>query len=428
MIVAPVITTGLNAIVLALTPAERWEAMGRFNSNFMTESWFLITSILAIIILTISFFVVSYIRGVRERKASGQLFARYAERGGLSGRERQILSDVASKAGLGRNESIFTMGNAFNHGAAKMIKERLAEHGAEDSRRLSSGLSFLREKLGFQKQYFPSAGSLAKSNKLSSRQIPIGKKLFITRLNTRDLGEIESTVIENDDMELTVKLARPAESAAGEFWRAHYYFGASVWEFDTSVVSRHGSILVLNHSDNVRFINRRRFLRVSIKRPAFIAHFPFSKTLSPKKESSESEQGSSSDPGCVLEPPEFAQAVVTELAGPGLRMETSLEVKVGERVLVVFRLDEENDVDLSEEREDDKTTAPRIIEDIGEVRNIETIKNGFSISVELTGLSDSNIDELICATNAISMKAAAESEDVPGSVNAEGAVSEPAAV
>ena len=101
-------------------------------------------------------------------------------------------------------------------------------------------------------------------------------------------------------------------------------------------------------------------------------------------------------------------ASVTELAGPGLRIEAPLEVKVGERVLVILKLSEE---DLQSNSQRSGKTAPeKIVENIGEVRHTKRIKNGFSIAVELTGLSDPNINELVRVTNAASLKTKANSE------------------
>ncbi len=54
----------------------------------------------------------------------------------------------------------------------------------------------------------------------------------------------------------------------------------------------------------------------------------------------------------------------------------------------------------------------RIIEDIGEVRHVRAIENGQSIAVELTGLSDSDVNELIRATNAASVRESIEAKDV----------------
>ena len=456
MITTPVITDSLAAIVLALTPAQRWDAARSwFGTSIITDRWFIIISLATLLTLIVLFLVVSLQRMIQERKAAEQLFAEYANKRGLSERERQILLDIAGKAGLKRSEAIFTMGRAFDRGAAKIIEEKLAQQKAEETAakdnlrilRQQIGLSFLREKLGFQKRRPASIGSPTKPKRLTSRQIPVGKKLHITRRKTPGAGSIESTVIKNDNMELMVRLAMPVVSSLGELWCVRYYFGASVWEFDASVVSYSGDILVLNHSDNIRFINRRRFLRVPVKKPAFIARFPFAKTVGGSsdvgKEGSDAKQGSADASVGTWGPPEFVPAVVTELAGPGLRIEAPLEIKVGERVLVVLRLDEENGSTgspsrvKSREGEDSdlqktgkaatsavrRPQAEKIVEDIGEVRHTKAIQNGLSIAVELTGLSDSDVNELIRATNAASVKAGALSQkgqDIPPLPSAEG--------
>jgi len=372
----------------------------------MAERWFILIGIIAIITLTVLLFVVSFERTRRERKASNQLFTEYAKKRGLTIRERQILFDIANKAGLKRNESIFTLASAFERGVAK-VQENLAEQQtSEEASQLRTEMSFLREKLGFKKQPSYSRGSPAKSVKLSSRQIPVGKKVHLTRRKARDSGEIESAVIKNSDDELAVRLEKNVTITFGELWRVRYYFGSSVWEFDTSVVSYDGNILVLNHSDEVRFINRRRFIRVPVRKRAFIAHFPFAKA-----------------PESLWRPPEFVPAVVTELAGPGLRVESSLKVEEGERVLVVFSLDEKQDGDLA----NDNTDTSKIVEDIGEVRHTRAIPNGLSIAVELTGLSDSDVDELIRATNTASVKASAGNENIPASTNEAEHIAKPVA-
>jgi len=59
--------------------------------------------------------------------------------------------------------------------------------------------------------------------------------------------------------------------------------------------------LVLNHSDNITFVNRRRFLRIEVRKPALVAHFPMV--------NSDFEGGPTA--------PEFVRGTVTELSGPG---------------------------------------------------------------------------------------------------------------
>jgi len=429
MITGRIITEFLNTIIfvpsllsqvrgLALTPEQRWKAVSEpFNTSFVVEHWFMLTSVAALITLTVLFIVVSRHHIVQERRRGSQLFVKYAEKSGLSERERQFLLDIAIKAGLKQSEAIFTMGSAFERGAAVMIKESVAKkQTARQIERLRIELSFLREKLGFQKRPLDSIGSSTKPKKLSSRQIPIGKKIHITRGTDHASGNIESTVIENTEIELVVKLVRPIKIIFGEAWRVHYYFGVSIWEFDTSVISCNGDILVLNHSDDLRFVNRRRFLRVPVIKPAFIAHFPFARTHAADSrkgmKSFRMYRSSASAADSVWAPPEFIPAVVTELAGPGLRIEAPLKVEVGDRVLVVLRLDEEEEQASAPEPEDDKPSTLKIVEDIGEVRHTKVIPNGFSIAVELIGLSDSDVNELIRATNAASLRTRVESQDV----------------
>ncbi|MDT8299986.1 MAG: hypothetical protein RQ760_00790 [Sedimentisphaerales bacterium] len=372
---------------------------------------------------------------------SGQLFFDFSEQRGLSGRECQLLHSIAQKAGLRKHQAIFSMAGAFDAGAKKMIEECFAKQGAEESKWLRTELSFLREKLCFLKKSSVSINSLSKLKKPSSRHILTGKKLYITRRTSPDLGDlgdIESIVIKNDNMELTVQLTTPVESRLGELWRVRYSFGASVWEFDSSVVRCNDDILVLNHSDNIRFVSRRRFLRVQVNKPAFIAHFPFSKSISSNKNNNT--QGTARKQSSVNAPsnwgpPEFMPATVTELGGPGLRIETNLEVKVGDRLLVIVNLSEENIQDLNPSSKstslrsvlsmDRKSTSSKIVEDIAEVRHVRAIQNGSSIAVELTGLHDSDINELIRATNAAYKKTSDKSKDTPNSIESEGIVSEP---
>ena len=441
MPIAHVMTTGFNIIVPALTPVERWKAAGRFGSS-MTEPWFILTGVAVIIVLAGLLLMISLHRIARDRKVSAQLFVDYAEQRGLSGREQQILLEIAYKAELKRTHSIFSMAGAFDHGAGKMIEESLAQQRAGESQRLRTELSFLREKLGFQKQTSVSIGSSTKLKKPSSRQIPEGKQLYINRRKTPDLGDIESTVIKNDNMELTVRLTTSVESKLGELWRAQYYFGTSVWEFETSVARCYGDILVLNHSDDMRFISRRRFLRIRVNKPAFIARFPFSRTLPPNSNSSieapGAKQGSANASGSTWGPPEFIPARVTELGGPGLRIEAPLEVKAGDRVLVIVNLSETIDARPSNAgfrlkpavggSIPDTRRESRIVEDIGEVRHTRAIEDGFSIAVELMGLSDSDVSALIRAANAASIRTNSNRQDSPSSVNTEETVSEPAAV
>jgi len=400
----------------ALTPVERWRAASEpFAKNFIAEHAFVIVMLLALIILAASFITVTVRRREREQEVADELFNDYAKRRGLSPRERQIVLNIAGNAQLGQPNAVFTAENAFDRGATKMIEKLLSEpQGPEECEELRMELSFLREKLGFQKKASFMTGSPAKTAALTSRDIPVGRRVNITRRKSRDATAIEATVIENDEIELVIKSDVPVKVTFGEVWRVRYHFGASIWEFDTTVIACQGKRMVLKHSENVRFINRRRFLRVPVNRPAFVAHFPFSRTVAQEPADEKPKRVKQEEPGgrnSALMPPQFVPAVVTELAGPGLRIKVGLKVNTGERVLVLMELPEQKKGRSRSDRADSTGGGNRIIQDIGEVRHVRQLEDGFSIAVELTSLNDRDLNELIRATNTASLEAGMRQQD-----------------
>jgi hypothetical protein len=174
---------------------------------------------------------------------------------------------------------------------------------------------------------------------------------------------------------------------------------------------------------DVRFNDRRRFPRVSVNKAAFIMRFPFSSMLISDDSEQDSMEGVSNTAGQSWKPPEFVPAVVTELGGPGLLIETPFEVRVGERVVVILKMSDEltlnslgNSRDISLRRaleQKEKSTPLRIIEDIGEVRRISHIQDGLSIAVELTGLRNADLNELIQETELSSQNAGVRTDTGP---------------
>lgn len=423
-----VITAAIEAdgTLLALTQAEKWQALRELGNGFAGEQAFILLCGAALFVLTALLIAVSYNRRKKDRRTTSELFNAYADERGLSGRERQILLEIATRAKLKRNESIFTLADAFNRGAAKAAEDALASQGERRGRHLGAELALLRKKLGFEKRISDLPGSGMKSDKPGSLQIPVGKKLQIIPHDSHESDGIEATVIKNDEIELAVKLAAPLEADPGSLCRVQYYFRGSVWEFNASVISCHGGILVLTHSYDVRFVNRRRFLRVPVSKPGFIASFPFARTF---PASSNDAEWTKHDSTGVLPvawgPPEFVPGVVTELAGPGLRIEAPLEVNVGDRVAVVIKVSEEpasrrQDASTqSAPAQKSKRTGSKVVEAIGEVRHVKAVENGFSMAVELTGLSDSNVNELVRETNSASFELGAKDSDAQVSTGSE---------
>ena len=363
----------LGWYLAALTPHERFEAMGRFDradTSFLTDKWFVLFMASIVFMLTMILIVVRRQRISREIEASEESFNEYADRCGLSAQEREILSDIGRRSGVRHKEAIFTIVKAFDRGSAGLMQESFSSgQNIVARKKLNSVVNSIREKLGFKEKTSPFGAGSGRRRSLSSRSIGIGKKVSLALAGKSGATRIDGEVIKNDDLELVIRPEMPLASMPGEMWNIHYRFGGGTWEFDALTMVCDGD-LELSHTENIRFVNRRRFLRVAVKRPALVACFPICCS------------GSG-----ALAAPKFVSATVTELSGPGLRIETDLKVKIGERVLVVFDLED-----------------GKIIEDIGQVRGGRDTVVGHSIGVELIGLNDAGVDELVRATNNIAIR------------------------
>jgi len=404
----------MTAAQPVLTPLERWAAARRFGSGYLQSPWF--TLVCTIVLMALAGLLVWVSLAQRGRlRPRGDSFFEIASQLGLSPRESQILYAVADRAGLRRKESIFTMPTAFDRGCAVVLQEGLEQHqNAEQAEQLRAELAVLREKLGFRKRRFTSVGSPSRARRLSSRQIPVGKKLYLTRRRCRDSADVVATVVANTDMELSVSLARPVTIMFGESWSVRYYSGRSVWEFDTTVISYDGQTLSLNHNDAVRLVNRRRFLRVPVQRPALVAPFPFSTVAAAQADCSAGSQetGHHVEQSGVDLPtaPTFVAGTVTELAGPGLRVESPLKLEPGDRLLIVFTLNDPQHINADQ---------CEMIQDIAEVRHVTALASGCSAAVELTGLSDMDLEKLVRVTNTAAIRARESRTEASASVTAE---------
>ena len=405
MIIEDILNLHLNS-ASSLSPSQRLDAARWFDGNFSGQDTFILICGVILVVLTMLFIIVTLSNSIKRRRNSNRLFIEYADKRGLNIRERHILLNIAMKARLRKVESIFSMSDVFDRGATQMIRSSIVKDVAKRSRYLSAELSILREKLGFRRKRTITDLAL-KQGKPDSRQIPEGRKLYITSVDTTEFFEAEALVIENNELELSVQPVQPVECEPGDKLCVRYYLDAPIWEFDTSVLRTADNILILQHSDNIRYVNRRRFLRVAVNEPAYIASFPFAKELSSNEKSERDDENNSSQD--LWGPPKFVRADVTELAGPGLRLVTTLEVKVGDRVAVVLKLRNEGLSDFSQKN---KQKPEKVIEDIGIVRHTQALEEGFSIAIELTALNESNISEMVRATNEASLSRS-RIKDVP---------------
>jgi hypothetical protein len=276
----------------------------------------------------------------------------------------------------------------------------------------------LREKLGFRAA---GRGETARERP-SSRDIPVGKSIELMGDQERGAATIRAEVLRNDETELVVALRTLAPGKAGDPWLARYYSGMTAWEFRTSTARCDGKKLALHHSDEIHFVNRRRFPRVPVHVPALLAYLPLLQSERVAAEGvSQSAEGYETAGARPMGGggPVFVESTVTEFAGPGLRIETRLQVQVDDRVLVV--------VQLAQAR-DSAATARRTLASVGRVRQGRNMERGTGIpdaidrvwegvpqrearasaaqplliAVELIGLNDEEIDALASLTDELS--------------------------
>ncbi len=390
--------TILDSIILTLSPVERWQAARRLEGNEGgIPSWMIVGGLIAVITLAGLFVLLNFLKGRQQKSNSSNSFLELACQRGLSQREAKVLYYMAQQANLTNLEEIFTMDDAFAVGA-KLLASKVASANAPDkyNKKVKAEVSALRSKLGFSKSKSRINPASIATYKPTSKEIPQDSILHISRGIFNGLEEIEARVIKNTDSELSVKLPEAIDCEPKEKWLIRYYFGATIWEFEVSVINNYEDVLVFSHSEDIRFVNRRRFLRVPVRKRAYIAYFPFARYVDSQDVGIGLTLKGAFDRDMVL--PEFDEVIVTELAGPGLRIETKTELNVNDRIIVIFELEHIEEQDEQEGEANHKSQS-RIVQDIGQVIHTRTIKGGFSVAVELTGLNDNDVNDLIRATN-----------------------------
>lgn len=399
--------------ILALTPYERFQVL-RNLEKYNDNREFTVYCAIALLILLTALLSVSFRRIRKEKKIAAGMFAEYAQQRGLDQEELRVLQKIILKVGLNEPSSIFSMSTAFDKGSESIRKELFKRQNIDEISRLDPILARLRMKLGFQREVSFSKGLSGTSGTVSSRQIPVAKEVILERESKFGVETIEAKVIRNNDNELAVKLAKQTTIIFGQSWKVRYIFGPSIWEFESFVTSYDGNVMGLSHNDDVRFVNRRRFKRAPVQKQAYIALFPFERKLKRTIETSPDGERRDLYPDIPLKPLQFVPAVVTELGGPGLKIETSMHVQQGDRILIMFELERERERNLVKNPQTDtftqiSTSTLKVIQNVGVVeetaivRRTEEKPECFIIAVEMVGLKDSDIDCLIRATNEASI-------------------------
>jgi hypothetical protein len=284
---------------------------------------------------------------------------------GLTREEQDLLRCLAGLAGLKCPHAIFSREGSFRAGGHALLQSsRVRNMTAEGQRYIAGVLDSLQDKLGFR----PKDSDV---RIVTTRQIPQGARIRLS--NARRMESVEAVVQRCDTLHLELQTAEPLDVQGGASWVGRYGDGGSVWAFDVPSVRPEGTRLLMEHSGDVRFVKRRRFPRMPVDLPAYLAAFPFGATTGA--------------------PPNFVQAHLVELAGAGLRLESPVELAMGERALVVLILPS------------DKT-----IQATGKVRRVSGFVDRWDVVIELVYLTGGEIDELARET---ALLAASQPQPLP---------------
>lgn len=365
-----------HIILAALSPAERMAGLGGSKEWYVQPlvSW---TVWLPVLLAASAGVVLIYLyrRWQGERQAL-KGFIEAADRLRLSHEERSLLARAGMAAGLKRLDSVFSVASALDRGAARLLAGRDAAALSEAGRaHVEAIFDSLRIKLGFvDGGDLPDEPVTAPAG--TTIALAVGARVTVSRLTSP--AQIAAVVVEAADGQVAVQTEKAvSEFRVGEAWRVRYVLNSQQWEFDASMMDGMGQRLLLRLIGSPRGVNLRRFARVPTHKAAYLALFPFS----------------TSPQGQDL--PDFVAGTLTEIAGPGLRIDSALKTALGDRVLVIV-----------------KTQDDRIVQGIGVVRRSVEGSGGIRITVaEMIGLTDAEVGQLVTETNLAARLADVDAED-----------------
>jgi hypothetical protein len=184
---------------------------------------------------------------------------------------------------------------------------------------------------------------------------------------------VEAVVVSANAVGMSVQPREAVRWETGDTLHVQFTREGEVLEFETTVLQmRHGKVS-LNHSDEVRLADRRRFPHVPVQYPARIAYLPFHKT----------------DPKLSAL---FHKASVIEMAGPGLRLLSPILLHPDQRVLVELYLG-----------------GNKIVQGVARILRVEPSDEAKCLAaVELVALTDAEMAELAREANAAARRRRAD--------------------
>lgn len=351
--------TGYGMIVLASSAAERWAAARHAQDWYYGPLINWTVWVPAVVGITLTLAAISIYRTRAAHKAMLKAFGKAADRFELTPDERVVLEHVARLAKLKHFRNIFAMEVAFERGVSLLSQSRAVEEMPEEAvRRMTTVIESLRTKLGME--FTPYDDNDAE------QVVYLAQGDDVTFVHHGNASTVEATVTAVRERSVTLQFADEVPLRVGQACVIHRVRDGQQWEYNVSVTETGEGFVVVRLIGKPRKRNLRRFVRVPTRRSAYAAAFPFI----------------SLDASDAV--PQFVSGALTEIGGPGLRLDVPLTAETGDRVLVVLEMGE-----------------GKTIQGTGVVRRVLASHDEIqTIAVEMVGLSEAEIGEMQKETNA----------------------------
>jgi hypothetical protein len=353
-------TTILTATHLAATgtnPLSRWGRASDGLSHSAGSGWAtLLVALVGLLLLAVAAWAAMLMVERNRRRAVERFHAR-ADKLGLDSRERNLAYTVALRSGAKDPAAVLVTEPLFDRGVkAGGSSRRTSLFATGKAPGLCGGcplVDALREKLGFAGRKYESQPHPVEVGNLS-------EGTTVSILSEGADGPAEAVVARRDERgNISISLGEGDGAPHAGACVVRFSQENMFWEFPARLTLAGAGAATLRPTGPARLINRRRFARSATSRPAHVARFPLRR------------EGASGAP-------QFVRGELVEVAGPGLKLRAPIDVRNGEKVIVITEV-----------------RPQQIIEAIGVSRRIDSRNDDtVTFAVELVGLTTQEVSEL----------------------------------
>ena len=344
--------------IIGLTPQQKFSALKSMSDKKPNDNngllWAVSMVVIILLLLAINK-IVQIWKNKAENNANWVLFNSRIKELGLDQDEIEILTQMIKLMDLDHQpHSVLTVESDFQSGSEKYFEMELSSNDSDqDKTQYKQKIDQLRAKLRFDSSDIDGKQS-------SSKQIREETSVTVT-IEGQD-GDFPAVAQERNMENLILKIKPEHANICnpGDKWLVRFITNKSLWEFETSIISKEDDLVFLAHTDKMKFVNIREYDRVPVEQRALIGKFIFHNNDN------------------RVAPPNFVEAKIVEMAGIGFRVQLPQTLHNGEKVLVILEIE-----------------PRRIIQVVGIIRNSYK-PNGIhrEYGLELLGLSPTEVAEL----------------------------------